>query len=279
MLPAASRTGIENWRITMAAFAGFGLVMTCVMLFATLRRNRFRPWLPTYAAVTAMLPAQLLLHRCRVLIDALRYGVFVRVGTRLIRPVVGVAGECRREHVRHDRECGVAQRRADAVAFDRLNLILGLARTDEDAEPGAEHGLAWRIRERQPRVEVVLRRLVGRRGVRIDDAGVDVELHLQVILFGERRVVLVADAVIERGLRPEVPLILRVGDRVILLDVTFTGCTVVERARRAHVPEVLHGGCLVGEERGQVGERVGGAAQPVRRHADGAELAADLHEV
>ena len=42
--------------MTSAAFAGFGFVTTCVIWFATLRRKRLRPWLPTYAAVALNAP-------------------------------------------------------------------------------------------------------------------------------------------------------------------------------------------------------------------------------
>ncbi len=38
----------------MAALAGFGFVTTCVIWLVTLRRNRLRPWLPMYAAVSAV---------------------------------------------------------------------------------------------------------------------------------------------------------------------------------------------------------------------------------
>ena len=42
--------------MTNAAFAGFELVTTSMIWLATLRRNRLRPWLPTYAAVALNAP-------------------------------------------------------------------------------------------------------------------------------------------------------------------------------------------------------------------------------
>ena len=61
------------------------------------------------------------------------------------------------------------QRRADALGLDRLNLIFGLARADEDAEAAAEHRLVRRrVGGRDARLEVGLLRLVERRRVGIE---------------------------------------------------------------------------------------------------------------
>ena len=95
----------------------------------------------------------------------------------------------------------------------------------------------------------------------------------------ERRVVVVAQAVVERHLRSQVPLVLREADVVLLLDVLRTRCAVVERARLAQVAEVLNRGGGVGEERIQVGEAVCDAALLIRRHADDAGVATNLVEV
>ena len=146
---------------------------------------------------------QLLLHGRGVLVDLLGQRVVVGVGARLVRPVVRVVDEVRADDVRIDRigraRSAGRQRRADALGFDRLNLILGLARADEDAEAAAQHRLRRRrVRRRDARLEVVLLRLVERRRVRIELAGVDVELDDPVVALLQRRVVVVAQPVVER---------------------------------------------------------------------------------
>ena len=47
---------MSNSRITTAALAGFAFVRTSVMRFVIVRRNKFRPWLPTYAIVATTPP-------------------------------------------------------------------------------------------------------------------------------------------------------------------------------------------------------------------------------
>src|SRR5205085_3735539 len=85
------------------------------------------------------------LQRQRVLVDLLRNRVLVRVGARLIRAVVRIVDEVGADHARIDGigspKCAGGQRRADALGLDRLDLILGLARPDEDAETTAQHRL------------------------------------------------------------------------------------------------------------------------------------------
>ena len=139
--------------------------------------------------------------------------------------------------------------------------------------------LPGRVGHRQARLEVVLLRAVQRRRVRIDRAGVDVELDDQVVLHLQRRVVVVAQAVVERQVRRACHSSCANSDVVLLLGVAHAGRAVVEDARRADVAEVLNRRRRVGQERGDVRERVGRAAQLVGRHPDQADVAAELHEV
>ena len=112
-----------------------------------------------------MLPRQLLLHRGGVRVDLLGQRVVVRVGARLVGAVVRIAGEVQRESDRGFDRVGVQRpeltRRADALGFDRLDLVLGLARTDEDADAALD-APSSRVSDQvadDARLEVVLLRL------------------------------------------------------------------------------------------------------------------------
>ena len=114
------------------------------------------------------LPWQLALHRGRILVDALGNLVLVRVGARLIGAVVRVVDEVRAQQRRIDRDTAPPRDcRADAVALDRLNLVFGLARADEDAEAAAKDRppVARRPGHRHPRLEVVRLAAVERRAL------------------------------------------------------------------------------------------------------------------
>ena len=64
---------------------------------------------------------------------------------------------------------------------------------------------------------------------------------MQVVGLGQRRVVVVAQAVGSASrFGSDVPLVLRETDVVLLRDVSRAGGAVVERARRADVAEVLN---------------------------------------
>ena len=93
------------------------------------------------------------------------------------------------------------QRRADAVGFNRLNLVFGLAGADEDTEAALTTVFAVS--------DQVARRAAGscsssgqqRRRIRIDQSGVDVELDDPVVALAQRRVVVVPQAVVQREVR------------------------------------------------------------------------------
>src|SRR5204863_7982926 len=71
------------------------------------------------------LARQLALQGYGVLVDALGNRVIVGIRPRLERTVVRIVDEVGDERTLIDREGPVADRRADAIAFHRLNLILG----------------------------------------------------------------------------------------------------------------------------------------------------------
>ena len=151
-------------------------------------------------------------------------------------------------------ERAARQRRADALGLDRLNLVFRLAGTDEDAEAAAQHRLARSARSvaETRGWKFVFFDCVERRRVGIERAGVDVELDDPVVALPQRRVVVVAQAVVQREIRLHVPLVLREADVVLLLDVLLAGRAVVERARLAQVAEVLDraSACSRGRRRG-----------------------------
>ena len=117
------------------------------------------------------------------------------------------------------------------------------------------------------------------RRIRVDLAGIDVELDDQVVLDLERCEVLVAHPVVQREVRTGVPLILPEGHVVLLPRVPRTGRTVVEDARSADVAGILNAGRLIGQERRDVRIGVGRATELVGRHPDDSHLTPDLGEV
>jgi hypothetical protein len=173
---------MSNCRITIAVDAGFGSVRTSTILF-----EKAQEQVASLAADVCRrahhLPGQLALHGYRVLVDPLGNRVLVGIGPRLVRAVVRIVDEVRAQQGGIDRKRAAADCRADAVALDRLNLIIGLARTDVEAEAAAHDRpprLAGRPRERHARLDVVLLRRVERRAGRLDGAVVDIEQHGEI---------------------------------------------------------------------------------------------------
>ena len=159
-----------------------------------------------------MLAPEFLLHRGGVFVDLLGQRVLVRVGSRLIRAVVRrihEVGQNRRRIRRIRVQRAAADGRDVAFGLDRLNLILGLAGSDEDADAGANGRLPGRREGRaDARLKAGLLRDVERRGVRIERAGVDVELDDPVVCLPQRRVVVVAETVVQREVGAQPPFVL-----------------------------------------------------------------------
>ena len=142
-----------------------GFMVSPTILLVMLRRKRLRPWLPTYATVKHGVARQLLLHRGRVLQDALRNPVSHAVGARLkseIRIVDVVAGVDLVHIERIGQQRAGRDGAADAVVGGRLQLVFGLARTVVIAGADAQHGLVLRSApapsECQAGSEILLRR-------------------------------------------------------------------------------------------------------------------------
>src|SRR6185369_13182791 len=93
------------------------------------------------------------------------------------------------------------------------------------------------------------------------------------------RVVLVAQTVIERQVWPDFPLILGVGDVVLLFCKTLSGCAVIERTRSADVAQELNRLRRVRQEVRQVGVSICRASEAIRVETNESELAAELHVV
>ena len=82
-----------------------------------------------------------------------------------------------------------------------------------------------------------------------------------------------------RQVGPDLPLVLRIEDQVILLQKAVAGRAVVPRIGRAGVAQHLDVGRLIRQQRVDIREGVGGSALPVGVQADRTELAAELQRV
>ncbi len=153
--------------------------------------------------------------------------------------------------------------------------------SDRDAGSGADGGLALagHPHHADARQEIVLRRLVERRAGILQRAGINVEQDVEIVPLLQRRVVLVAQTVVERQARADTPLVLRVPDVVVLDEVAHAGRAVVERAGLADIAEVRDGRRRVGQEARDVAEGVGGAALLVVADANQPHFRAHLERV
>src|SRR6185503_16810821 len=194
------------------------------------------------------------------LVDLLRNLVIRRVGARLIRTDVHVRRVCeesdrgsrverKRERWSTSEDRVARESRTDAIALDRLNLIFRLTWTIKNSEAAAqdrasatkEAAAVWfrrpRHRDSWPKVgagglECSLGR-IAQGSVR------DVEEHLKISVFAQRRVVLVTQTVVQREVRFDLPFIGGVADVVLLLGVTLTSSAAVEGTGRADVAKKL----------------------------------------
>src|SRR3954469_17717099 len=94
-------------------------------------------------------------------------------------------------------------------------------------------------------------------------SGVDVKKYLPVVSLRERRVILVAQTVVQSQVRSDLPFVLGIGDVVLLIGDRLTGRAVEERRGRGQISEELHGGGRVRQKVLDARIRIGDAALPV----------------
>src|SRR5215217_2366818 len=91
----------------------------------------------------------------------------------------------------------------------------------------------------------------------------DVEENIEISSLSKRCVVFVTQAVVQRQIRTNLPLILRVTNVILLFGATISGRTTVEWRRCAHVTEILDGRGRVCQQCLKTIENVGGTPESV----------------
>jgi hypothetical protein len=203
---------MSNSRTTMALAVGFGW---CARRRSGSRRcagtgsapgcrhtRQFRRTLPAVRAATTRCTATHVRARCS---RAYRHAADTC-------DCPGCSRSWRRAPPVH-RKRAAADGRRHPIALDRLDLILGLTRSDEEPDAAAQDRLCVaieRVGRRDARKEVVLLRAERITACRIlDEAGGRVDDHVEVVALAQRSVVLVAQAVIQGGAVVHAPFVLR----------------------------------------------------------------------
>ena len=94
--------------------------------------------------------------------------------------------------------------------------------------------------------------------------------------FPQRRVILVAEPVVQGQILPDLPFVLCIDNVILLKSLPDTGRPVVERARGAHIVEELHLLQPICEEVVQIRIRVGRSALPVGIHPHETDFPSEL---
>src|SRR5216684_544130 len=92
-------------------------------------------------------------------------------------------------------------------------------------------------------------------------------------------IVLVAKTVVDGQIGPDLPLILCIKDQVILFEKPIAGAAVVPWIGRARIAQDLDVGRLIGQQRSNVREGIGGSSLAVRVQAHRTELAPELQRM
>ena len=112
-----------------------------------------------------------------------------------------------------------------------------------------------------------------------DAAGVDVKLHVEVVGFAERGIVLIAQAVIQCEVRTDLPFVLAISNVIFLCSLAQTRCAVVKHARIGKVPNVPEARQAVCEKIREVVVRVLSSTLAIGVETHRADLTAEFHTV